>query len=588
MVQALAIAVNVLKKPIDDLYNLGKGKFTSKLNSLQNENNLKQLAKKVYLHNKVRTIWQKSKDVKISEMYYSPQIIFSEEVTRNVDSLSKIHRTQNYVVEGTVGQGKSIFLRYLCIQELSTNGTGRIPIFLELRTIEKYSSLESAIKNALSNLGFEIDKDLYEFYLESGHIVLLLDGFDELPSNHVMSVTEELETLSLKFTNLQIIVSSRPDRDIQKSVRFNILKIAPLSKRDFEPFLTKIKVPPALRKQLLEALNNKASKVSELLTTPLMLTLVAYVYRSEREIPAELPQFFEILFQTVFTAHDKTKISFTRECKSGLDETSLQRLFEAFCFMALQSGKTRTLKQSDFESSYTKAIQYCKNTSKLSEFKHDIVQVACLMQVEGFDTTFIHQSVQEYYAASFIKNCITEAAEKFYNSVKVFDRFKWLQILSFLKLIDEYRWAKYFRVPILQEAKRILNGGTNFENTKKILEECEFSINITGENTARFNAFYTGSYQNEIIRKLVEMIGMMVVNYTNDKEEFVFSRLKESKISPKMFSEDSNVVSLSSLIADDLIKDVEKVIQDCIKACDIEINALGKIIQLEESKISIF
>ncbi|WP_029144166.1 NACHT domain-containing protein [Methylotenera mobilis] len=213
-----ALALSLLRKPLEDLYNLGKEKFETELNEWKNDAKAKQLVRKVLVYDKVRTIWQKTKDVRISQMYYAPRIIFSDEVTRSVDSLAKIPTAQNYVIEGTVGQGKSVFLRYLCLQELKENSTGRIPIFIELRTIEKHLSLENAIKAGLDNLGFVINDALYEFYLKSGKIVLLLDGFDELPSKHILSVMEELECLSVKYSSLQVIVTSRPDRDIQGGV----------------------------------------------------------------------------------------------------------------------------------------------------------------------------------------------------------------------------------------------------------------------------------------------------------------------------------------------------------------------------------
>ena len=232
----------------------------------------------------------------------------------------------------------------------------------------------------------------------------------------------------------------------------------PLSPADFDPFLAKIGLKEPLRAPLLTALQQEGSQVAQLLTTPLMLTLAAFVYRTEREIPPELPQFYEVLFQTVFTAHDKAKIAFTRECKSGLDERTLQRFFECFCFMALNDGHVRSLTPGTFDTAFTKALSYSKEKCNLNAFKHDIVDVACLMQQEGFDTTFIHQSVQEYYSASFVKHCYDDAARKFYAARRKTINHGWTQVLQFLRLIDEYRWAKYYRLPLLDAFQDLISG----------------------------------------------------------------------------------------------------------------------------------
>ena len=589
MAIGLAAATAILRKPIEDLYNFSKGKVLFKVDQHSNEKNARKIAQKVMIYDKVRTIWQKSKVVRITDMYYPPKIKFSEELTAGIDSLEALPKHQNFVIEGTVGQGKSIFLRYLCLQELGGNSTGRIPVLIELRTLEKYQSIELAIKSGLENLGFNVNDELYAFYLESGKLVLLLDAFDELPSKHITSVMEELETLCVRFPELQIIVTSRPERDVQKSVRFDIIRICPLSENDFEPFLKKINVPTALRNSLITALSTDGKKVAALLTTPLMLTLAAYVYRAEREIPAELPQFFEVLFQTVFTAHDKTKIAFTRECKSGLDDTSLQRLFETFCYMALQEGNLRSLKSDFFEKAYIKAQKYSKESCKLSDFKHDIVQVACLMQAEGSDTTFIHQSIQEYYSASFIKNCISDVAQKFYQTVRVDQDRKWGQVLSFLKHIDEYRWAKFFRLPIINEAISQLDKNPNVYET--LISKCVFYCNKDSDDDGGYsiNAFSNPPNKNKDLNNIGTHIMLTMARYIEDNPVPI-KNLPEIIVDSKNHDISSQTILATKLLSTSpiLISNVDSYIQQALNGLTKEKENFEMIVNLEESKMDIF
>lgn len=595
MAITLSAATSLLKKPIEDLYSFSKNKILFKIDGANNEKNAKKIAQKVLMYDKVRTIWQKSKDVKISDMYYPPKIKFSENVEIIVESLKSLSRHENFVIEGTVGQGKSIFLRYLCLQELGENSTSRIPIFIELRTLEKYETLENAIKNNLENLGFLVNDELYESYLESGKIVLLLDAFDELPSKCINSVMEELEAFSVRYSELQIIVTSRPGRDIQKTVRFNILQICPLQPKDFEPFFKKISVPAILLTNLISILLSEGNKVATLLTTPLMLTLAAFVYRAERDIPKELPQFFEILFQTVFTAHDKTKIAFTRECKSGLDDASLQRLFEAFCFMALKEGRLRSLKNDLFERAYSEAQKYSKASCKLSDFKHDIVQVACLMQIEGYDTTFIHQSIQEYYSASFIKNCISDVAEKFYSFAKndPRDDGKWIQVLNFLKHIDEYRWAKYYRLPLINEAidqlKKFDDPVLDF-----LIGDSEIYFEKNKNDQYSFKAFTGFFIENKIISDLSDQIRYNIISTFDQNKKFISTVINSSAHVPqeKLYKGkiDEKVIYAKLLLSEtsDISRNLRELLDSKKKKLEQERDLLTVKVNLEESKVDIF
>lgn len=588
-ISVAAAALLLVKRPLDELYVLGKEKFSKELDRWNNEACRKQLASKVLVYDKVRTIWQKNKDVRISKIYYPPKIRFSDDVSRTVDSLAKIPKEQNYVVEGIVGQGKSVFLRYLCLQELKEKGTSRIPVFFECRTLEKHRTVEAGIKSALDNLGFATAGGIYEFYLKSGQLVLLLDGFDELPSLLILSVMEELETLSIKYPEFQIIITSRPNRDIQKSSQFSVLSIDPLTKRDFDGFLSKIGMPSELKSQLLMALSGESSRVSELLTTPLMLTLAAFVYRAERDIPPELPEFYEVLFQTVFTAHDKAKIAFTRECKSGLDERNLQRFFECFCFMAFQSGNIRSLKPALFELAFTKALDYSKEKCDLGNFKHDIVDVACLMQKEGFDTTFIHQSVQEYYSASFIKHCYDDAARKFYELCRKDRTAKWQQVLQFLCLIDEFRWAKNYRIPMLIAAKSIISalGKLEIENALSLLDNsslfCGYDAKLEPSliGLVAFHADPLISYLEE--RFIIEQFS----NLPKGVYQTVMDTGSDSEF-PAFQKRGAKELKFIAVMTPAIKVEWVRVLQKFLRDTATELDALNGIVDLEEKKADIF
>lgn len=72
------------------------------------------------------------------------------------------------------------------------------------------------------------------------------------------------------------------------------------------------------------------------------------------------------------------------------------------------------------------------------------------MLEEGIDNyTFLHKSIMDYYASSFVKRLSEENAQLFYDGVRE-DHERWRELLNFLKSIDEYRFCKYLKLPAMQ------------------------------------------------------------------------------------------------------------------------------------------
>ncbi|MBY4599466.1 hypothetical protein K3217_28495 [bacterium BD-1] len=240
--------------------------------------------------------------------------------------------------------------------------------------------------------------------------------------------------------------------------------MAPLASGDYVPFISKLGISTTQAIQIREAIRKSPSKLTSLISTPLMLTMVVIVYQSEYEIPETLPEFFDKLFHVVFTRHDKLKAAYSRKHHSGLSERKLLSLFEAFCFMSMQNSFTRSLSSEQFERAFNDATEYAEDCKCESDnFKLDLTKVACLMIEEGLDTTtFLHKSIMEYYAASFIKHSADEVAALFYAEVAEDSRY-WWEVLAFLREIDSFRYCKNFAIP---ESKIIKSNYFEVENQR--------------------------------------------------------------------------------------------------------------------------
>lgn len=592
MAEALVAGARLLARPLDDLYQLGKQSATLKLTKLRNTRSINLLYKKIDAVQKVKTIWQIDKEVKLMRFYYPSKVVINN-VPKIVTSIGELSQEGNCVIQGTVGQGKSIFLRYLCVQELSS--AKRVPIFFELRRIERGQSFKQYLYGVFKAFDIEIDDNLFEFYATSGKLVLLLDGFDELDPHLIGSVINEIELLAQQYPKLQMIITSRANSGIERSASFRVYKLSALTADDHKPFLEKIDPDKGRVRSILKAIDRSPAQIKGLLTTPLMLTLLVIVYKAEQMIPSTLPEFYENLFQTLLTRHDATKPGFNRKRSSKLSDNELKYLFENFCFVAKQKGLL-VLTNEQMHECLNLACKACGVKCDSNGFCQDITKAACLMQEEAFRYHFIHKSVLEFNAASFVRHAHNDLALKFYSSMADKKWSLWEQELIFLSAIDKYRYSKYFLVPALLGMFRDfdLDPGQSALNVKRenIVEFLNtMSIELILRSASKKNntprslhmksASYMQHHLQHILVGVYFSLSVPGAEDTQNHDEFLLKMKKGDGL-------DSVVVPLGDWI--DRIGNLEKLrkqFEGELARLTRQLRSAEDLIQLEESKVDL-
>ncbi|WP_426390258.1 NACHT domain-containing protein [Variovorax sp. R-27] len=450
---AIASTAKLLQPVINDLYSGAKKAGIRGLQRWDQQKFPQKLAKRLRSLEQVKTLWKPDGGVSLLDFYHPPKLALKDR-PQLVHRLAEIG-IENLVIQGMVGQGKSILLRSLAVNEILSNSMTRLPVFFELRTLSPKLSFTDALYKQLEALDIDVDEDSLSYLFRSNKISLLLDGFDEIEESLVKDTLREIELLAQKYPELQVIITSRQGHEVQKSPTFRVINIAPLTQAEFAAFLDRLKVSTEKSQAIRQAIKTSPSKVANLISTPLMLTLVVIVYESDSEIPETLPEFFERLFQIVFTRHDRMKASFHRKHYSGLSERRLQELFSSFCFMTMQLGHKRSLSTQQFNEAFDMALSYTEDCEcEADSFRKDITKVACLMLEEGLgDTTFLHKSILEYYAASFVKSLSEDNAKRFYDEAAQ-DNVNWEEVLTFLKSIDPFRYSRDFILPAVQHHRQ--------------------------------------------------------------------------------------------------------------------------------------
>jgi len=475
------LLTKVLTPMIADLYAGAKGTAKKELTKWNAVSGVKKIAKTLSSIDKVKTIWSPELETSLSNIYFPSAVIIGNKLTV-VNDISGLP-AGNLVIEGIVGQGKSMFMRHIAASMI-TNPEPIIPCLIELRNINEKRSLTSLITLFLNSISVKNTPEAFEYLASSGKIALLLDGFDEIPAICVNEIIVELQLLQTIHPDLKILISSRPQSHIQNASGFRVIRLKELSEEDYSPFISKLIPDTTKRNEVLNALANCATGIQGIIITPLMLTLVVIVYQTEKEIPSTLSGFFDKLFGVVFAKHDRLKAGFNRQHFSGLSEDQLKRLFEIFCFMAIQYGLGRSMREAEFNKNFARSIAYTPELKcPIDGFKKDIIKVACLMIEEGIDIkTFLHKSILEYHAAAFVCSLPEEQAEHFYDTA--YNHYeRWQHALRFLESIDRLRYAKYYILKNLPTELSLLRAALDGRDLGKILSYLDM---IAPDSKAKF------------------------------------------------------------------------------------------------------
>lgn len=411
--------------------------------------------------------------VRLTDFYYPSKVVFprTHKQNKQINRLSEISDSKNVLILGTAGQGKSTFLRYLCLQELELGE--RIPVFVELREIDESTNLQTLLIQNLSFLGVRgMTDEIFSFFLDSGKFTFFLDGFDEVKREVSHTTQANIKTLFSTYPNSRWVVSSRPGNlgdHLAAVPDILVVKVAPLAPEDCEPFLEKLGVEDKARGRLLQSIKSSSAAIQNVLTTPLMLTLLNSTFGTCTVIPKTLHEFYENMFQVLVSKHDSTKPYYERQKATALTNADLQAAFSAFCFLSKDHSVSLTDEQ--FATCAKGAAKLTGLTFTSEGLRTDLTDSVCLMVRDGIKTAFLHKSIQEFFAAYFLKSLgEPEKVSKLYEKIRIELWQSWQHELEFLEQIDRYRFIEYYRLPSIKEF--LANIGYDQNSRYKVKRAC--------------------------------------------------------------------------------------------------------------------
>lgn len=409
----------------------------------------------------VKTLWQDDRNIPLKEIYHHVPVFVPKFGRHTGTKLrrTKIHKLEdfgvgnkNILIEGTVGQGKSMLLRFLALTELFSGG--KFPVFIELRCVSWSNDDKKVLQNSILHhfikLGVSIRVEHLTKLARTGRITLFLDGFDEVSRDQQKKALVEIDAMCETYPNLQVVVTSRPEGGCRKSPHFRPFKMCTLKPKDVGAIIEKscgeIQDCDELRKQFAES----PEAVKSIVTTPLMVGQLIRHFLFKREIPKTKAEFYRGLFRLHFRDIDATKPGFHRSQRSSLDYPQLHRVFCQLCYEIRSRGEYVV---SDIKA-YEFVRESLSNTShrgqSSEEVIDDIVTITALMQRSGSDLLFPHKSIAEFHSARHVESQNLDFRKSFYaKMLSQGDYMSWPAPLKYLRELDRDIYQRHFELPAL-------------------------------------------------------------------------------------------------------------------------------------------
>ncbi|MBE4884914.1 MULTISPECIES: NACHT domain-containing protein [Enterobacter cloacae complex] len=414
----------------------------------------------------IKTLVSQDKYFHVDEIYIPIDIMQSGTQSRiQVSDLTALDNDRAILIKGLAGQGKSTLLRKL----LSNNAKrfNRLPVFYELKNYNG-GSLELAISKSLNQFGIKISEYALSKLLSDSNVKIYLDAFDEVKPEFRSELTDEIKRFINSF-NCHVICTTRPDTEIDTLSEFITFSVCELTEEQIFGIIRVTASDQEKCDELCGALKRSPlhKKNDSILKSPILVILFCISYNLGEEIPHTLSQFYSNIFDTVFHRHDNIKGKVYRERHWNDNRRIYREVFDCLCFVSLREG-LNGFSHEKLVSFVSISLDYINEDNSCAEKAvKELSSITNLIIEDGFNEyRFVHKSIQEFFAASFIISLQHEKKISFYK--RCFDDYSFYttfhNTLFFLEELDYYSYNEYGFIPAAKSFVTLSSQHINNDN----------------------------------------------------------------------------------------------------------------------------
>ena len=295
-------------------------------------------------------------------------------------------------------------MRWLFISCLE-NEKSKIPFFVELRGVnnQEQVNLTKFLYEAITNNRAYLSLEAFETGLKDGGFILILDGLDEVQRDKRDILSRQMVALQDACPGLLIVITSRPDENLNAWSRTRRYYVLPMSKKDAVSLIRKLPYKADVKKKFAaEVESTLYDRHESFLSNPLLMTIMLLTYADIGNVPAKMHIFYEQAFETLFYRHDSWKeAGYQRRHYCNLPVNEFRDCLSSFCISSY--------KKSQYEFTTGAALDLIERAAKFeqlevnaTDFLKDLEETLCILLLDGLTYKFAHRSFQEYFSAFFI------------------------------------------------------------------------------------------------------------------------------------------------------------------------------------------
>jgi hypothetical protein len=250
--------------------------------------------------------WKSQEDLEKAFRRGSRRNFLPKNVSRK-DGMELANETQFLNVLGQPGAGKSTFLRRIGLEALlpaeeRTFNHCCVPVYVELkRSKAQRVSLPEIIRHEFASFGFPTG--FSDLALRHGKLLVLLDGLDEVPSDNLDNVIEDIREFVDTNSLNRFITSCRTAFYKTWFTRFTDVVLADFNEEQIKAFLRNWFRSPMDRERktdekFWDMLNRPENHATlELAGRPLLLTFICLFHDETLSLPANRSDLYEGAFR---------------------------------------------------------------------------------------------------------------------------------------------------------------------------------------------------------------------------------------------------------------------------------------------------
>jgi len=256
------------------------------------------------------------------------------------------------------------------------------------------------IKRTEMRIGDDKVEDAIPQFLNSGQVLLLLDGMDELKSAHRTRIIDEIVNLGRRLTTSKIIVSCRSGDYTKQMDGFSVLEICPLTEEQI--IAIKDKWLGEDDTGFMETLHNLP--YFDVADRPLLLTQLLFIYKRYGYFPEQPSQVYTKLINLLLEEWDAERGIKRQSHYAGFDPKNKAEFLSALSYQLTYSLEKTRFKEEDLIKSYLKICsRFRLPKDEARQVTHEIQTHTGIISLGPRDVyEFCHLSLQEYLCADYI------------------------------------------------------------------------------------------------------------------------------------------------------------------------------------------